>query len=593
MVVGNLGEVRLLQGRLDQARSSLSEAIVLAERIGSLDEALEGRRRLAQVTLAEGDPARALADADRWLADARAQGNAAEEGNLLRIRGEALLALGRTDASCAALARAASILKESGGALDQARVALSLARSRLQMHPSEPARLIDEARSTCQRLGAAGLLREAQALEAAARRLGQAGADSAQKLVQIAQELTFEQELDLDRLLEKVTDRALEMTGADRGLIILFDEGNQARVHAARWREEDLRDSLSVRISRTIADRVYCSGDPIVITDVAADAGLSQSASIAAMELRCVMCVPMTVRGTTVGILHVDSRQASRSFTEDELAVLVALASQSAVAVQNARLFETERRRRRLVADMAHDFRTPLTALKSTFELVIASAPDLDEELRSLIAAARDQITRLDRMSAEVVGLEQIRQGEAALKPLPMDPAYAIELTLLYLLPVARKKGVELTAAPDPGLPPVLADSDAFTRILTNLVGNALRFVSDGGRIEVRARVTDEPGPAAPSEGDDALGWTPSETRSAGPRIQFEVRDNGVGIPPEQRAKIFERFVHGARSEGGRTGVGLAIVSDLVRRQGGRVWLDSTVGEGTSFYFALPVASSE
>jgi signal transduction histidine kinase/CheY-like chemotaxis protein len=222
----------------------------------------------------------------------------------------------------------------------------------------------------------------------------------------------------------------------------------------------------------------------------------------------------------------------------------------------------------RFLAAMSHELRTPLTGLLG-LNRVLADGP-LDERQRGLIDTIHRSGEHLLTIIDDVLDLSRLRAGMGEPTRRPFAPAaLATEVCALFSA-AARERGLTLALEIDPGCPAaVLGDAGRIRQVLDNLVGNAIKF-TEVGRVELRIEATVEP------DGRCSLRW--------------EVSDTGVGIPPEQRARVFEEFQQGAppeRSPRGGVGLGLAISRRLVESMGGVLELDSRVGRGTRFWFSL------
>ena len=591
MVRGNLGEVLTLQRKFDEAQAELDAAYALAVAIDSRDEALEARRRRAGLAVARGDADAALAEIEVALPEAETTGNAGEEAHLLCLRGEVHRLRGDLEPALADLSTARLKAAKAGSALDAASMSLAWARAELERPADDVAECIRTARATAARLGAERVLRDADALDVSVRQRRWSSSGGLTRLLDLTRELALE--LDLDRLLERVADAALDITGAQRGLVILYEAGDAVRVHTARWSEDEQREEMSLRISRTIADRVHRQGRSVVVADAFTEHDLRNRDSIRDLGLRAILCVPLRVRGESVGILYVDSRRPRQVFDERDLAVLEALAQHAAVAVQNAALFQRERRRSEFVALMAHDFRAPLAALSNTFELLFEEDAVPDRELREMMSTALDQIERLDQLSDEIVDLDRLEQGSMRIQPTPADAFDLLALSAHYVEPMARREGVRFTANIADDLPAVEADPVRVHQILKHLVTHALRAVDRGGRVELRAQVVDASGPERAADADRALGWSP-QSRSSRRWVRIDVRDNGLRLPDAFVRTIVEKGdvstderehrVHRGR------GLGVAIARALVQQHGGQMWLESTADCGNAIIFTLPAS---
>lgn len=262
---------------------------------------------------------------------------------------------------------------------------------------------------------------------------------------------------------------------------------------------------------------------------------------------------------------------------QDELAQLAAVFNDMVARLQASLAHEKklEQARRDLVANIAHDLRTPLAAVQASAE-ALEEGVAADEATRARTLAAIGRETRhLGRMIDDLFALSQLEAGQLNLKP---GAAYLEDLVqdcLAGLLPQAEREGIALAVDIPTTLPPVWADRQATRRVLINLLQNALAFTPAGGRITLRG---------VPFSGG----------------VQVEVSDTGPGIPPaaleaglDGLPRIFERFYRAdAARSGSGTGLGLAIARELAHAQGGRIWVESVAGKGTTFGFTLPVGEA-
>ena len=229
-----------------------------------------------------------------------------------------------------------------------------------------------------------------------------------------------------------------------------------------------------------------------------------------------------------------------------------------------ARLERQQQLRKQMVGDIAHELRTPLSVMQGTIEAMLDGVLRPNKtELRNLHAETR----RLTRMVEELRTLSLADEGQLRLELIEVDPAALVEQVTHAMRSMAKERNVHLIAQVDRHMPVLHADSDRLAEVLGNLIGNALRYAPDGGRITVSAH-------------------------SGGGRVTLSVSDNGPGIPEADLPFVFERFWKGdkSRSRGsGGSGIGLAIVKQLVELHGGTVSVESTLGEGTTFHVSLPV----
>jgi len=219
---------------------------------------------------------------------------------------------------------------------------------------------------------------------------------------------------------------------------------------------------------------------------------------------------------------------------------------------------------------LSHELKSPLTAVSEFVALVLEGiAGPLNGEQRELLEIARTNCGALKVHVNDILDQSRLETGKLTLEREPTALAGQVGRVLASLRPAAREAGVALVAAVPEDLPEVLVDRGRVCQVLTNLVGNALKFTPRGGEVAVQARPDGE-------------------------GIEVAVRDTGRGIPPDQLTLVFERLYQVSRDDTGRggLGLGLSISRDLVRLHGGRMWADSAPGQGSTFYFTLPAAAA-
>ncbi|WP_376795354.1 sensor histidine kinase [Thermogemmatispora sp.] len=236
-----------------------------------------------------------------------------------------------------------------------------------------------------------------------------------------------------------------------------------------------------------------------------------------------------------------------------------------------AELRRQDQIRRDMIANIAHDLATPLTAIQGFSEALadeVIQEPGARKETAQLIAR---EVQRLRRLVADIQHMTLLESGRARLDLAPLDLAVLVDETLAVIEPECSQAGITLQNAIDPQTPPVLADSDRITQVLLNLIDNARRHTPAGGSITVGAR-------------------------RLGRMLEVWIRDTGVGIDPIDLPHIFERFYRADRARsGGRggSGLGLTIVKAIVTAHGGTVAAESTPGKGTCIRFTLPLAPGQ
>jgi signal transduction histidine kinase len=298
----------------------------------------------------------------------------------------------------------------------------------------------------------------------------------------------------------------------------------------------------------------------------------------------CLMVVPLATGARQIGVMAV-YREGEREFTAHDFDLLSSFAAQAAAALENAELYQALRERAEslqatydemaemnrlkdeMVQNISHELRTPLTFLKGYVDLLIngdlgALVPEQQRSLR----VVRDKTETLIRLVSDFITLQAVTP--ANLVRLPLDLVGLAARAADGVAAVARAVGVSLEREMPEEPVEVLGDALRLSQVFDNLLGNAIKFTAPGGSIRLRLR----------SNRDEA---------------RVEIHDSGIGIAPEFRDRIFERFyqVDGtiSRRRGG-LGLGLAICKLIVEAHGGRIGVESQAGQGSSFYFILPLA---
>ena len=249
--------------------------------------------------------------------------------------------------------------------------------------------------------------------------------------------------------------------------------------------------------------------------------------------------------------------------SRDELGILAQSFNQ-----MSAELSRAETLRRQMTADVAHELRTPLSLILGHAEALSDGVLPPSEETFDIML---DEAQRLSRLVEELRTLSLSDADELALERQPTEAEDLLKRAAAAYRPGALERNIDLAVDVVDGLPDLDVDPDRIAQVLHNLLSNALRFTPDGGRITL-------------------------EARDSGDAVHLSVRDSGPGISPEDVDRVFERFYRTDKARqrsGGGTGLGLAIARSIVEAHGGRIWLESDVGEGAMFSFALPTSSSK
>jgi NtrC-family two-component system sensor histidine kinase KinB len=228
------------------------------------------------------------------------------------------------------------------------------------------------------------------------------------------------------------------------------------------------------------------------------------------------------------------------------------------------RLKELDLLKSEFIMTASHELKTPLTSIGMGIDLLIERTADtLAEDDKELLEAAHEDIESLKELVNDLLNLSKIESGTIAMSFEPLDVEDLFQRTAALLTPQAEKKSVALTWHAQERLPRVKADADKILWVLTNMIGNSLRYTQKGGYIKLAAL-------------------------KHGRQVHVSVEDNGSGIPYEYQAKIFDKFVQikGDKNPGS-SGLGLSICKEIVRAHGGSIWVDSAPGKGSTFTFTL------
>jgi PAS domain S-box-containing protein len=286
-----------------------------------------------------------------------------------------------------------------------------------------------------------------------------------------------------------------------------------------------------------------------------------------------IAAVAITDRNGPVCCLCVANPSATAGFDEDDQLTLEMLAERIANALEVTRLahetHDAVRARENLLAVVSHDLRTPLSAIKLSAHAMVSGdqvGPERRRSRRQVDIILRST-ERMGRLIEDLVQAASIESGKFAVQVTSIEVRPLIEEAIQILDPIASASSVHLDYAVGDDVPPIEADRQRVMQVLSNVVGNATKFVGEGGSIHVHVSLR-------------------------GSAVVFAIADTGPGIPDEELARIFERYERGRA--GGRHGVGLGlyIAKGIVEAHRGRMWVESHVGVGTTFYFSIPIAET-
>jgi signal transduction histidine kinase len=397
-----------------------------------------------------------------------------------------------------------------------------------------------------------------------------------ERILRISQILTST--LQLEPLLQTIIHAATELTGTEASSIMLVDKNTgELRFEAVDGVKREEVKRITVPLEGSIAGWIVREGTPLLIPDVRRDPRFySRADETTDFETRSILGVPLQVRGKVIGVLEALNKTGDGIFTQDDIHTLSTLAAHAAIAIENARLVteiqkayeelsELDQLKSEFVAIASHELQTPLTVILGYASFLKADVTGAaSEQLDAVLQSA----LRLRSLINDMVNLRHIETGEAELEleQLSLNELVTTITAEFASLAEARKQNVSIKLASQP--PMVEADRQKLYLVLANLLSNAIKFTPEGGRIQV----------AVEAKGNE---------------VWVSVRDAGIGIPPREQERIFDRFYQvepslTRRFEG--MGLGLSIAKGMVELHGGRIWVDSVEGMGSSFTFALPLS---
>lgn len=386
-----------------------------------------------------------------------------------------------------------------------------------------------------------------------------------QRLIEISQQLNST--LDLGSLLRKIISAAKELTQTEAASILLLDPttGDLRFEIASNIKPQDMEDIIVPKDS--IAGWVATHGEPRVIDDVTQEPTWSKRVDdTIEFQTRSILAVPLRTHTKVIGVLEGINKIGAEHWDETDINTLNTLASQAAIAIENARLFQQSD----FIAEMVHELRTPLAALKASTVLLLR--PDLPENKRhDIITTMQGETERLSRLTSEFLDLARLESGRARLETSRFDLNKLIEESIDVVYQQATDKGITVNVEGEKYT--ASADRGKVKQVLLNLLTNAIKYNRENGQIIV------ETSQMADIEGH--------------PFIRTAVRDTGYGISKEHQKHMFEKFYRVSDTAGFTqgTGLGLAITKQIIQAHGGVITLESEQGVGSTFAFTIPVAT--
>ena len=413
-------------------------------------------------------------------------------------------------------------------------------------------------------------------------------------------------EIELEQVLGKLMRIAIENAGAERGSL-LIEHAGEPRVHA-----QGSLDAVRVNVGAGeplaafgsvlagVVHYVRRTLESVVLVDAKSDERYAGEAALCAEPPCSVMCLPVLMQGKLVAVLYLENTIVAGAFTAERLRILQILATEAAISLVNAKLYDglkeeiRERReaqealgaalarveelsrdleaentylRRDMIVNVSHDLRTPLASLRGFLETLCVDDARLGEaQRREYLEIAMRQSVHLTRIVDQLFELAKLDFKGIELNREPLQLKELAHDVMQKLGLDASKKRLSLEVVAPQALPMVHADVAMIERVFENLLDNALKYVPRGRRVAI-------------------------EMRPDGERVAVRVADTGNGIPQAELPAIFERY-HRAEKSGSGAGLGLAITKRILELHGSEIAVRSEPGQGTCFEFALPVCAT-
>jgi GAF domain-containing protein/anti-sigma regulatory factor (Ser/Thr protein kinase) len=390
-----------------------------------------------------------------------------------------------------------------------------------------------------------------------------------------------ESAFDLKPVFEMVLEKSLALCKAEYGWIRQFDRDGTSRTVAAKRPDQTVvatSSGLDIRTGGGLLGRTYRERRTVHVADIASDPTVSNSKAMIQIGARTGLGVPLLRGDEVLGVL-VLVRIEVQPFSDREIELVESFARQAAIAIENVRLFNeieeksaqlevANRHKTEFLANMSHELRTPLNAIIGFSEVLLQRMfGELNEQqadyLEDIMSSGRHLLTLIN----DILDLSKIEAGRMELELASFSLVAALNNAVTLVRERAQSHGIRLELDVAPQLDTVVADERKLKQVVVNLLANAVKFTPDGGTITLRA------------------------VRENG-HVRLAVHDTGIGIAPEDQARIFEEFqqaTHLTEKSREGTGLGLALSRRMVELHGGTITVDSAPGKGSTFTVALPV----
>jgi len=428
------------------------------------------------------------------------------------------------------------------------------------------------------------------------------------------------QSLEFNEIAKKIIDTLFDCIKRvdDAGVILVDNQTGQLREIMSKSRH-----GITMNYSQTIVNRVIREGKAVIMSDTSSEKEEDLSESIAVMEVKSIMCVPLISKSQIRGVIYAHCFDGLTGFGKDDLLLLAALSGPAAMAIENASIYselemrvnertaeladakkaaeEANAAKNEFLANMSHELRTPLNHIIGFSELIVDKHyGELNKVQEEYLNDILDSSKHLLDLINDILDLSKVEAGKLELEAREVNLETLLEKSLRMVKQKAIKHSIELYMDTDSVPAKIKADERKLKQILFNLLSNAVKFTPDGGKVRLGARMIDctvrqELRLEDPREFhiiENEFGDSQHLRAKRKKCVEVSVSDTGIGIEPEDQSRIFYPFerVDGSleRSYHG-TGLGLSLTKRLVELHGGRIWVQSEgQGKGSTFRFVIP-----
>lgn len=390
--------------------------------------------------------------------------------------------------------------------------------------------------------------------------------------------------LDYKTNITKLVDMIVPDFG-DFSVIFDLKENQEPRIRAGTHRDPEKRKLIEKFMASFLPNPRFSKGGiqvmrsekPVLVSEVTEplldEAILDETSKSLIFELglRSYIEVPMVANNRVLAVLAVGYGESNRKFVASDLLFYEELARRAALSLDKTRLYQEAQiaiqTREDVLAIVSHDLKNPLTVIGIGAQLLAKMRPEnaqLRASLEKIAGSLNKAVHLMQRLITSILDFAKIQSGTFTIEPKEEELFPIIESLTETMKPLATVKAIQLSYEIEEKLPSVTCDRDRVMQVLSNLVGNAIKFSPKNSSILIRAGMLSD-------------------------KVCISVRDNGPGIEPEQLAHVFERYWQAKSTAQQGTGLGLSIVKGIVTAHHGKIWVESKSGEGSTFFFTLPI----